>query len=275
MLMKSSVAHGLEYRDLVLRAAARREPGQDLADLGSDVVLGDEALAERDEDVAGLFQASAAFVDEKCGPADGLAGELADVRLVGPDGIDVDPGLQVAVAEDGNSRGRRGRNYVGIAQGRGGVLRFDLEAERGTHLRGESGRGARVDVDDEGLAKRTHGGDGLELRPALDARAEDGGHPGVLARQGVRCHARCRARPDGREAARLKDGQRRPPFGVHDDSDGLGERQAPAGVVFAKGDELEADAARAGQIGGHDQGRRPCPRDLQTRPGRDEGPAGR
>ncbi len=132
-------AQRLEEGDLGGRAAAGEAAEQQVADLPLDVVLGDDAFAQREEEVARFVDRRFAAVDEQAGAGDRRAVELARRRDAGADRIDVDARREPLAGEHRLARCGHGAHQVGAGdRRRRRGRRLDRQAVAGALLGGKA-----------------------------------------------------------------------------------------------------------------------------------------
>ncbi len=247
-------ANGLEEGDLVRRLAAGPQAGNDFAQLGPIVGVGEAGL-HGDDEIAGFGQGSFTRVDEDAGAAHGLGVHLLHVGHKAPHPIDVRAGPERVTIKHGRGGGRGGTDDV---RGPHGFVGAEGGHETRAHLRlqlGDEalhiGEGGRVDADGIELA---HGinSDGLGAR--LRARAQHRAHPCVGASQEIGGRARARAGAPGRQEGPVAQGRRLAGGGVQHHYQAVDHGPAEGGV--AREDRHDLGPQTGGrQEGGHEQRR--------------------
>ena len=163
---------------------------QQLADLAADVLGPDRAVGEREEVVARLVDGRLAPVDVQRGGRHRRAVELARRRDARADGVHVRALGEPLAAQDRLARRRRGDDDVRAATRLLGGRRL-LDAV-------ELGRLAGRPAPDAHALERQHRAHRVEVRPRLDAGAEDRERarlrPGEQPRRDRRTPRRCGSR---------------------------------------------------------------------------------
>src|SRR5947208_8507562 len=166
-------ADGLEERDLLGPRAPRADPADQLGQLGDDMLAPDRALAERDQEVAGLLPGARVRVHGHARPAHGLRVDLTRVAPERADGVHVDTGAEVDTRHHRRRRRGRARDDVRSGDGAPRVGR-DLhgDAELPLELGAERVRAPGVAADDTHALERQNRRQAAQLEPGLHAGAE-------------------------------------------------------------------------------------------------------
>jgi len=247
-------AHGLEQRDLAVVISAHSLPEHQLPQFGTEMRPVDQAVFQRTQQVARLFQGRVQVVHHHTGPFHRCRRNLRILGPEGPDGIDMGARGKIFIREHrlGGMGGRA--NHLGLAEGldrRAGTL--DRHFQSRAHLGRKPFRRLGVEIVNHHTANRAHTTDGLQLRPGLHARAEHGHGGGVGACQQVGGQSRGCAGTDGRQTCPVHDRHMRAGLRIGQDHQGLKRRQTALGIVGKHGDTLERKHPQCGRIAGHDQ----------------------
>ena len=109
-------AHGLEERDLVVVGSACLPAEHQLTEFRMDVIATDESGIERLNQIARLFPRCFATVNNDQRSLHRFGRNLASLRRVRADGIDVNSRLEMSILEDRLLRSRRATNDVRLLQ---------------------------------------------------------------------------------------------------------------------------------------------------------------
>ena len=244
-------ADGFEERDFLIRATARMKTVDDFPQVCNDVVAIDQSCLQRLDEVARFFPGSVAVIDNDDRARDRFPRNLADVRLIGTDGVDVRSRLQIGVVEDRFLRRRRGTDDIGVGDG---FLRGCRSTEI---LRDRSATGAFGDQVIDFAASSgidpcgpdlTHRADGLEMRPTLHAGTEDRDRAAVRPCEQIRRRSGSRRRTDTGERRPFQTSSRLPGCCVEDKDCRLNPCQTTFRIPVEDGDNFHRKRLFAARI---------------------------
>jgi hypothetical protein len=232
----NDVADGFVDGDFGGGSAAWNFAGEDLADFGGDVGVGNEAGGFGAEELSALCQDAFAAVGDEAGANDQVVIDFGGAGDARSDQVDVRPWANPGAFEDGLLGGGYGADDIGAGDslldgwrggdGDGG----DLGLEGG----GEGAGLFRGAAPEEDAFERTDFGDGAGVSGGLLARAEDGETAGAGEREGIGCDGAGGGRADGGDLAGVEDADGGAGFRMEEDDEALVGLDAAVRIAGAK-----------------------------------------
>jgi len=234
-------------------ATAFAVAGEDLADLGGDVGVVDEAGGSGAEELGTVGEDAGAAVGDEAGADDEIVVDFGWTCGAGADDVDVGSGMDPCAFENGLGGGGKGADDVGIGDRgfrAGGDGDGDGKLSRG--MLGELNGAMQGATPDGDGFERTDPGDGTGVGCSLFAVAEQSKARGVGTGQGVGGYGRGGGGADGGDLTGMCDADRGSGVGVEEDDEALVGRDAFGEVFVEDADELGAEGRAGAERAGHD-----------------------